>query len=81
VKEHHWHICLKTTEHASSGRASLNGENHIQLQNTRILSTKSRYVKHIMEATEFKLHPNNMNREDGLVLGRSWTSPHQDTGC
>jgi hypothetical protein len=26
----------------------------------------------IMEATEMELHPNSMNREDGVYLSRSW---------
>jgi hypothetical protein len=39
----------------------------IQLQDNRILSTKSRYVDlKIAEVTEIELHPNNMKREDGI---------------
>jgi hypothetical protein len=37
------------------------------------MSTKSRYMERMVrEAIEIKLRPNNMNREDGLCLSRSW---------
>jgi hypothetical protein len=48
--------------------------NHtILLQDVEILSTKSGYLDHlIMEAIEVDLHPNNINREDGLILSGAW---------
>jgi hypothetical protein len=51
---------------------SINLGHHIQLQDTTILSTKSRYMdRMIREVIEIELHPNNMNRENGLRLSRS----------
>jgi hypothetical protein len=45
----------------------------IQLQDTNILSTNSRYVDQmIREVTEIKLHLNNMNRVDGHCHSQSW---------
>jgi hypothetical protein len=45
----------------------------IQLQNARILAKKSRRMDRIIrEATEIKLHPDNMNREDGFSLSQAW---------
>jgi hypothetical protein len=52
---------------------SISRGHRIQLQNTKILSTKYRYMDRLIkEAIENDLHPNNMNREDGVVLSRSW---------
>jgi hypothetical protein len=40
---------------------------------TTILSTKPRYMDHIItELIEIELHPNNMNREDGFCLSKLW---------
>jgi hypothetical protein len=66
-------------------------EHCIQLQNTTILSTKSRYMDQIIrEMIEIELHPNNMNRADGFCLSKPWKplicslkdcrQPHQHDG-
>jgi hypothetical protein len=52
---------------------SINLGHCIQLQDTSILAKKLRCMDRIIrEAIEIKLHPNNMNREDGFSLSRSW---------
>jgi hypothetical protein len=52
---------------------SINLGHHIQLHNTTNLSTKPRYMDHIIkEAIEVELHPNNINREDVFCLIKPW---------
>ena len=51
---------------------SFNRENHIQHQNP--LNQIPIHEPNLREATEFKLYPNNLNREDGLISDRSWMS-------
>jgi hypothetical protein len=52
--------------------ASLDLGHIIQFQDTRILATKTECMECIIrEATEIKLHPNNMNRE-GSSLSKAW---------
>jgi hypothetical protein len=73
IKEHHRHICLAHPDKSAVDEHSISRGNHIQLQNTKILSTKSRYMDWLIkEATEIEQHLNNMNKEDGLCLSRSW---------
>jgi hypothetical protein len=73
VKEHQRHICLEHPDKSTVAKHSINLGHNIQLQDTTILSTKSRYMDWmIREAIKIELHLNNMNREDGLHLSWSW---------
>jgi hypothetical protein len=75
VKKHQRHIRLQHPDKSAVAEQSINLDHRIQLQNTTILSTKSRYIdRMIRKATEIEIQPNNMNREDGLRLSRSWKS-------
>jgi hypothetical protein len=52
---------------------SFDSSHKILFQDTAFLSTKSGYLERfIVEAIEVDLHPNNISREEGLTLSRSW---------
>jgi hypothetical protein len=52
---------------------SIELDHRIQFRNTAILTSKSHYLDRIiMEAIEIVLHQNNMNKEAGFCLNKSW---------
>jgi hypothetical protein len=83
VKKHQRHIRLQHPYESAVAEHSINLDHRIQLQNTTILSTKSRYMDRMISgANKIELKPNNMNREDGLRRSRSWKPLiHALKGC
>jgi hypothetical protein len=73
IKEHQWNIRLLQLDKSALAEHGFNHNHKILLQDVQILSTKSGYLDRlIMEAIEVNLHPNNINREDELILSESW---------
>jgi hypothetical protein len=73
LKEHQRRIRLEYPDKSAVAEHSVDLGHPIQFHNTSILATETQHMDRIVrEAIETELHSNNMKREVGFCLSKSW---------
>jgi hypothetical protein len=73
VNEDQRHIHHSQPDKSAVAKNCINHDHIIKFQDTQILANKSGYMDRLTwEVTELDLHPNNINRQDGLILSKTY---------
>ena len=73
LKEHNADITHNRAKQSALAEHSVASKHHISLENAKVIINIEHYtMRRIREAIEIEKHPNNLNRDDGWKLSKSW---------
>ena len=72
-KEHSADLTLNRIQKSALAAHSSKTSHHICLENANTIARVDHYERiKVMESLEIELHPNNLNRDEGLKLNANW---------